>query len=246
MLSIVVIEYKSVDDITIFIKKAKEALIKVDYELIVSSNSLYCKEEKDKIIEQFPDVRWIFNEKNGGFAYGMNEGLRIAQGDVLAIMNPDVKIITSLDLMMDYLNNHHEVGIIAPKIIDEDGVIQDSFRHYITPWRFIARHIDRIKNHNKLNVAELKEPVNGDWVIGAFMMCRRDFYEKVGGLCDDYFMYCEDMDWCKRAHLCGYEVVYFPDSIIEYKGTRSARRSLKYTMVFLKSLFTYWKKFGFK
>ena len=92
---------------------------------------------------------------------------------------------------------------------------------------------------------DFKEPVHGDWVIGAFMMCRRDFYEKIGGLSEDYFMYCEDMDWCKRAHQAGYEVVYFPGTVIQYKGTRAARRSWKYAKIHIKSLLTYWRKYGF-
>lgn len=106
------------------------------------------------------------------------------------------------------------------------------------------RQIGRIKDKEKLHVEALKEPVKSDWVIGAFMMCRRDFYEKVGGLSDDYFMYCEDMDWCKRAQLAGYSVVYFPETIIQYKGTRAARKSWKYAKIHLHSLLTYWRKYG--
>ena len=57
-------------------------------------------------------------------------------------------------------------------------------------------------------------------------------------------MYCEDMEWCKRAYLAGYKVIYFPESVIEYKGTRSARKNMKYAKIHLRSLFTYWKKYG--
>lgn len=245
MISIVIIEYHSLNEIEGFFNSLT-GKIEDGYELIVSSNSLYSPEEQSRVRSQYPFAQWTFNKKNGGFAYGMNEGLKISKGDVLVVMNPDVKFKTSLNIMIDYLTSHKEIGIIAPKIVDDTGVVQDSFRHYITPIGFIMRHIDRFLHRSKLNVREFDEPVNGDWVIGAFMMCRRDFYEKVGGLSDDYFMYCEDMDWCKRAHLAGYDVVYFPGTTIEYKGTRSARKSWKYTKIFLSSLFTYWKKYGIK
>lgn len=245
MISIVIIEYHSLNEIDFFANSIKE-FIGDNYELIISSNSLYSKEEQDRIIDSYKFAKWSFNERNGGFAYGMNEGLKIAKGKVLVVMNPDVKFKTSLLPMISYLESHHEVGIIAPKIVDENGVIQDSFRHYITPWGFVLRHIGRLRNHSRLNVADFKNPVGGEWVIGAFMMCRRDFYDKVGGLSDDYFMYCEDMDWCKRAHLAGYDVVYYPGTTIVYKGTRSARKSWKYTKIFLRSLFTYWEKYGVK
>lgn len=244
MISIVVIEYHSLEEIGKFLCSIKDN-IEGDYEVIVSSNSLYSEEEQKCVQEYFPKVHWSFNKKNGGFAYGMNEGLKKAQGDVMVVMNPDVKQKSSLKPMVDYLQSHPEVGIIAPKIVDGDGVIQDSFRHFVTPWGFFLRQIGWIKDKGKLHVKDFKEPVKGDWVIGAFMMIRRDFYEKVGGLSDDYFMYCEDMDWCKRAHKAGYEVVYFPETVIEYKGTRSARKSWKYAKIHIKSLLTYWRKYGF-
>lgn len=245
MISIVIIEYNSLNEIERFINSLIGKLGD-EYELIVSSNSLYSQEEQSRIMSQFPFAQWIFNKRNGGFAYGMNEGLKVSKGDVLVVMNPDVKFKTSLNSMVDYLNSHEEIGLIAPKIIDEKGIIQDSLRHFITPWGFVMRHMDRLLHGSKLNVKDFIDPVRGEWVIGAFMMCRRDFYEKVGSLCDDYFMYCEDMDWCKRAHLAGYDVVYYPGVTIEYKGTRSARKSWKYSKIFMKSLFTYWRKFGIR
>lgn len=245
-LSTIIIEYNSLDDINTFVNQLQNGAESFEYEIIVSSNSLYPIDKREEISSRYPNVRWSFNEKNGGFAYGMNEGLKIAKGDILVVMNPDVKLITSLDPMLDYLQLCPQVGIIAPKIVDENGTIQDSFRHFVTPWGFFLRQIGWIKDKGKLHVKNFIKPVKGDWVIGAFMMCRRDFYEKVGGLSDDYFMYCEDMDWCKRAHKAGYEVVYFPETVIEYKGTRAARRSWKYTKIFIKSLFTYWKKYGIR
>lgn len=245
MLSLIIIEYHSLDEIGAFYNSVQEYLGD-EFELIISSNSLYPQAEQEEIKEKLKFAKWTFNERNGGFAYGMNEGLKNAKGDVMVVMNPDVKLRKSLESMIKYIQGHSEVGIIAPKIVDEDGTIQDSLRHYITPWGFIMRHLDGILHKRRLDVKEFKEPVSVDWVIGAFMMCRRDFYEKVGGLSNDYFMYCEDMDWCKRAHLAGYDVVYYPETVIEYKGTRAARRSWKYTKIFIKSLLTYWKKYGFR
>lgn len=245
MISVVVIEYNSLEDIDKFIKPVMD-YFGSDYELIISSNSLYSNDEKERISRQYNFARWVFNKRNGGFAYGMNEGLKVSKGDVFVVMNPDVRPLTSIQTMVRYLKAHKNIGIIAPKIVDEDGVVQDSFRHYITPWRFFLRHIERIKMDNRLSVMNVQQPIQVDWVIGAFMMCRRDFYERVGGLSDAYFMYCEDMDWCKRAHLAGYDVTYFPEAIIKYKGTRSARKSWKYTKIFMKSLFTYWKKYGIR
>lgn len=245
MISIILIEYHSLSEIGM-IADTIHQVIGDDVEIIISSNSIYSEDERKDVLLEFPWAKWTFNEKNGGFAYGMNKGLKKAKGDILVIMNPDVKPKTSLEPMVSFLQSHKEVGIIGPKIVDGDGIIQDSFRHFFSPFGFFVRQMGWIKDKGKLHVKDFKEPVCGDWVIGAFMMCRRDFYEKVGGFSDDYFMYCEDMDWCKRAHLAGYDVVYFPDTVVEYKGTRAARKSWKYAKIHIKSLMTYWRKYGFK
>ena len=101
------------------------------------------------------------------------------------------------------------------------GDIQDSYRHFITPWRFLVRHLVRVIGQKKLK--KYDNPVNMDWVCGAFMMMSRASYTFAKGLDDGYFLYSAE---------------------IEYEGTRSARYSLKYALVFLKSLLRYWRKFG--
>lgn len=244
-ISLIVLEYQSLKEIKRFVDNISPFFLCVDFEIIVSSNSQYSQELQNTICDETPNAKWKFNKLNGGFAYGMNEGLKIASGEILIISNSDVKIESSLEPMITYLMKHPEVGIIAPKIIDEGGIIQDSFRSFVTPFSFVRRQIGRIIHHNKLHVMNFNEPKKVDWLIGAFMMVRRDFYEKIGGLSEDYFMYCEDEDWCKRAHLAGYDVVYYPETVVEYKGTRASRRSWKYAKIHFQSLMTYWRKFGF-
>lgn len=242
-ISFIIVEYHSINDIiacvnAIFEQKNAE----LEYEIIISSNSMYSLKQQEEAQKTVRSVMWIFNEKNGGFAYAMNQGLKYATGDLLVIMNPDVRIKSGLTEIVSYFQSHSEMGIIAPKIVNANGVIQDSFRSFITPWNFVYRHLQRLLKRKK-SVEELSEPSEVDWVIGAFMMTSRTAFEKVGGLDDGYFMYCEDMDWCKRMHLQGYSVVYYPQAVIEYEGTRSARRSWKYAWIFIKSLFRYWTKF---
>lgn len=241
-ISFIIVEYYSIDDILACIDSITETRVGLEYEIIISSNSTYSLEKQLEIQKNIYSPKWVFNDKNGGFAYAMNRGLEKAIGDVLIIMNPDVRIKEGLFDMLSYFQSHLRVGIIAPKIVNVNGKIQDSFRTFITPWNFLYRHLSRFLGRK--SCIEVKEEAQEvDWVIGAFMMTSRSAYERVGGLDDKYFMYCEDMDWCKRMHLQGYSVVYYPQAAIEYEGTRSARHSWKYAWIFLKSLFRYWTKF---
>lgn len=106
----------------------------------------------------------------------------------------------------------------------------------------MVRHLSRVRGQATLK--KYDEPVEVDWVCGAFMMMSRTSYESTKGLDEGYFLYCEDMDLCNRMWLGGYKVVYYPMAEIEYEGTRSARHSWKYALIFFKSLLKYWRKFG--
>lgn len=245
-LSIVIVEYHSVDEIKHYVEGIMA--VRPDVEILISSNSQYDEETRDRLVKDFPECRWVFNERNGGFAYAMNQGLAVAQGDFLVISNPDCIICKGLDDMADFLSRHSEVGAIAPQIVDDSNAIQDSCRSYVTLQSYIWRQIRRVILHKEsvLNPRfDYSRIQTVDWVIGAFIMVPREVYRKTGGLCDDYFMYAEDLDWCTRIRKAGYEIVYYPEAKIVYKGTRSARTSFKYMKIFLKSHFLYWHRFGF-
>lgn len=243
-LSFIVVEYYSIDEIL----QCQDALShnipkEISYEVIVSSNSCYSKMKQNELTGNYSTLKWVFNNWNGGFAYAMNQGLKEAEGETLVIMNPDVKLGKGFDKMFAYLWQNDSIGVIAPQIKNAHGIVQDSFRQFITPQKFLCRHIRRLMHKESFEI-----PINAilvDWVIGAFMMMPRRAYEAVNGLDERYFLYCEDMDFCKRMHKQGYSVVYYPKAEIEYEGTRSARSSWKYAHIFSKSLLRYWSKFGF-
>lgn len=244
-ISVVVVEYHSLDEVSCCIKAFKESIPTV--EIIISSNSQYTTEQRQQIISAIPDCKWCFNKRNGGFAYAMNEGLKIATGDYLIISNPDCIIENGIENMARFLSRHPEIGAIAPRITDKFGNLQDSCREYITLPRFMARQFQRIfrKEEVVLNKGfDYNKIQTVDWVIGAFIMVPRHIYEKTGGLSLDYFMYVEDADWCTRIRKCGYEIAYYPKVTVIYKGSRKARYSLKYAAIFFKSLIVYWLRFG--
>lgn len=243
-LSFVIVEYHSIEDIAICTSSIAITFADFfEFEIIVSSNSMYSTEQQSEITKRWDLFRWVFNEKNGGFAYAMNRGLAVANGDILIILNPDVQIKFGFVDMVNYLGKCNNIGIIAPKLIDKDGKVQDSYRNFITPISFLKRNLLRLLCGEREPIVPVSS-VNVDWVIGAFMMMSRESYEAVNGLDENYFLYCEDMDLCRRMHLAGYSVVYYPEACGQYVGTRSARKSRKFAWIFLKSLFRYWNKFG--
>ena len=247
VLSIVIVEYNSISEIEECVSALKSH-IHMPYEIIVSSNSCYDQQQKAQIDLDDEHVKWLFNADNNGFAYAMNEGMKAAEGQYLVIMNSDCTMISDLDPMIAFMDEHSDIGAIGPKMVDNEGNIQDTARPYVTVPRYIWRQVKRVIGHQSSILSRRMDYTvtqTVDWLIGAFIMVSRQAYEATQGLDDRYFMYAEDLDWCTRIRQQGFEVVYFPQTVLIYKGTRRARNNSKYARIFIDSHIKYWKKFGF-
>lgn len=246
-ISIIIVEYQHLEEIKRCVDSLEDR-INVPFEIIVSSNSCYSDEQKKNIDRSDEHVRWLFNQRNGGFAYAMNNGLKQARGKYLAIMNSDCLLASGIDDMIAFMDKHPEIGAIAPQMRDENGNIQDTARPYVSVPRYVWRQTKRVLKHKVSilnNSMDYEKTQTVDWIIGAFIMVSRAAYDATDGLDDRYFMYAEDLDWCTRIRQQGFEVVYYPKAVINYKGTRRARSNSKYAKIFIRSHIAYWKKFGF-
>lgn len=256
-LSFIIVEYQCLEDVYTCVGSIRDACNNICYEIIVSSNSAYPPERQVSLRRKMPYVKWAFNQSNKGFAAGMNSGILKASGKVVILMNPDV-LISKADMReaFDYLMSHPRIGLMGPKIIDHEGNLQDSCRKFMGPTEFLSRIFKRVIRGkdvllaSRFNYASV-QPV--DWVIGAFMMLRPDALDKVGLLDEDYFLYVEDMDWCKRFWDCGFQVVYYPRVEVTYKGDRKSVSPLiskklfnKYSFYHLKSYLHFLCKNGFR
>ncbi len=254
-LSFVLIEYHSLEDIQECMSSIRKKCKSISYEIIITSNSQYPSERQEELKKENSELKWVFNRENLGFAKAMNAGIKNASGECIVITNPDVRILNDINSAYHYLMSVPDIGVIGPKIIDQNGELQDSCRNFMTPMRLFRRVFKRILykkevllradfDYNKI------QPV--DWIVGAFMMIKKKAIETVGLFDEGYFMYVEDMDWCKRFWEHGYKVVYYPDLVIEYKGTRKSIAPLlsemainRYTLHHLKSYFRFLRKHYF-
>lgn len=253
--SFVIIEFhcpELVRDCVVAIRKQCPNLV---HEIIVSSNSEYAESQRKKIGQDFLGIKWLFNEKNGGFAYAMNCGLEISQGEAALLVNPDAKFMNPILPAFEYLRDQKEVVVLGPKIIDKDGNIQDSCRKFMTPLDLFLRLIKRFFLRKDVLLAARfdygrVQPV--DWVIGACMMLKKSVLAEVGLLDEKYFFYVEDMDICRRMWAAGWQVRYFPEWQVEYKGSRKStvffiRENLfnRMSLIHLRSYFHFLFKYKF-
>lgn len=161
--------------------------------------------------------------KNLGVAGGRNCGLRaVASAEYILILDNDT-IITegSISSLIDYLELHKDVGIIAPELLSNDSHIQLSYKKFPG----IIEKIRNLFGHRQLVSESLEESIEPFYVIGACQMIRGDAFRVTGFLDDSIFFGPEDADYCMRMRLKGYRVVYNPAIKIIHAWRRTSHRS---------------------
>lgn len=186
--------------------------------------------------EQFSTARLIPLESNGGYAKGVNIGVKSLESRYYLILNMDTTIVQSraLERMVIYMDQHADVGLAGPKLINPDGTTQASccsfpkFLYPIYRRTFIGRlpfAKKAIREYLKLDWNH-DETTAVDWVIGTGMIVRHDALQHVGLMDERFFMYYEDVDWCRRFWEHGWKVHYIHDiEIVHYHGRESAKKS---------------------
>lgn len=240
-LSFVIIEYNCLQDAYNCVDSISNACGNISYEIIVSSNSTYSPEKQARIRRKMPCAKWLFNGNNKGFAGGMDVGIMKASGKVIVLVNPDLTIASGdMRKAFDYLMSHQNVGLMGPRIVDKQGNVQDSCRKFMTLTESLLRVYTRVFQGKYVLLTREFDYTSlqaVDWVIGAFMMVKRVALKQVGLLDEQYFMYIEDMDWCRRFWNCGFQVVYYPLVEAIYKGDRKSTSALVSKKLFNKYAF---------
>ena len=187
----------------------------------------------EMVRRRFPRIQLIANTANLGFAKANNIALKKARGKFLLLINPDTIVQEdTIRVMVEFLQNHPEVGLAGCKILNPDGSFQPACRRgFPTPWVAFAKifGLSRLFPKTKLfgTYLSMEETYPVDAVSGSFMMVRKEIFEQVGGLDESYFMYGEDLDWCYRIRQAGWRIFYVHSTqIIHYKGESTRRSSL--------------------
>ncbi len=188
---------------------------------------------------EFPWVEVIASPQNLGFTAGNNLGLSRAQGRFLFLLNPDTRFavvegIDPLQTLLDYLRQHPEVGLAGPRLVYADGRLQPSRRRFpnLAMALMESTLLEEWFPHNRWARAYRMEdtPLDGphyvDWVTGAAMLVRREAWQEVGPLDEAFFMYSEELDWCRRFRQKGWEIAYVPQAVITHYEGRSSEQVL--------------------
>lgn len=172
-------------------------------------------------------------DRNGGFAFGNNAAIRIAlesaqPPDHILLLNPDTIVCPqALEPMLDFMSAHPTVGIVGSRLENPDGSPQNSSFRFPSllneldfSWRF--GFLSKLLSRWALTPPLSESACQTDWVSGACLMVRREVFEAVGLLDENYFMYFEEVDFCQQAQKAGWSCWYVPQSrVIHFVGQSS-------------------------
>ncbi len=259
-LSIVVLSYNTKDLLVDCVKSVIKNTKGINYEIIVVDNG--SSDGSAEAVSKLK-VKLIRNKENLGFTKGNNQGIKVAQGEYILLLNSDTLISdNSLGGIVHWMNAHLEIGVATCALYNRDGSIQGTGGYFPTlirvfSWMTIQDFpfVDLIikpfqpmkeKSFSK-NLDFYAKEQDLDWVTGAFLLTRKKIISDIGGLDEDFFMYGEDVDFCFRVKEKGWKVKYLPQfSIIHYGGASSVRefpllQEYKSMKIFYKKHYPFWQ-----
>jgi len=206
----------------------------------------------DMLRHDFPQVQVLVNSTNRGFSGGNNDGLRHLEQTAFAaepqpadprfvlLLNPDAQVTSgALDELLAYAQAHPAVGVVGPQLRYPDGAVQSSRRRFPTLLTAIFESTwlqpiapRAVLDHYYMRNYRDDETCEVDWVVGAAMLVRWEAYLQVGGLDErTFFMYSEELDWCKRIKNAGWKVAYHPRAVIVHHEGRSSEQVVARRMI---------------
>ncbi len=179
-------------------------------------------------------VRLIANQTNHGFAGAVNQGVRATSAPLILLLNPDTHVMRGIDALADRFDDAR-MGAAGGLLVSADGTPQTGFfaRNLPTPAALIFEvlGINRVWPRNPVNWHYRclgLDPMRAQSIgqpAGAFLMFRREAWERVGGFDERFWpIWFEDVDFCARLHMAGWNVCYEPNAIAVHQGAHSIRR----------------------
>lgn len=203
-LSIIIINYKTPDLTSTCIESIYASQIEIPFEILVIDNN--SDDDSHKIImSRFPGVKWIQNNNNDGFGRANNLGAKNAEGKYILLLNSDIELVLEqrLEECLEKLEEDPKIGVLGCKLLNPDRSAQKSVYYDVGTFKYLLSY-----NHlwSKLF---LPKPQSFDAVMGAFMLFRKNDFDKINGFDPDFFMYAEELELCVRLKKMNLRPFYF-------------------------------------
>jgi GT2 family glycosyltransferase len=248
MVTVVMVSYNTreltVQAITTLIQNCSLPL-----EIIVVDNAS-TDETVETVQNTFPDVKLVQNNQNVGFGMANNQGFELATNDLVLLLNTDAFIRQGcVEKLVDTIYSDAKIGVVGPRILNEDGTLQPSVHPFPGPLRAVLEYwwLERLfPSGTPLgSYRNWSYAVQSDvpWLIGACMLVRKSVIDETAGFSKEFFMYAEETDWQKRISNSGWRIVFTPKAeCIHLGGASGGIADLKVRSEFFRSQDIYLQK----
>lgn len=227
----------------------------ISFEVIVVDNASD-DESVDMVKKKFPQAKLILNRQNAGFAKGNNQGIRIAKGKYIFLLNSDAYLIeNSFEKLLKNIKSRSKLGAIAPQLLNVDKSNQQSVGYFphlpqVFYWMSFIDDLPGgaiLKPYHIDHDSFYKNGQEVDWATAAALLVPKKIIEKVGSLDQHIFMYGEEVEWCYRIKKAGFKIYFTPLTKIIHIGRGSHQKVP--TQAFIgeyKGLIYFYKKYKSK
>lgn len=227
-LSIIIVNYNGETFLEACIPSIIEQCKNIDYEIIIVDNNSI-DNSVQLIEENFPKIILIKNKKNLGFAVANNIGVNQSQSEFILLLNNDTLLIDDLKPAIDLLKTNQEIGILGIKMLDKNKVYRQSAGYFPSPLRLLKLK-SMLIHSNGFSTGDFKESIpffSVDWIEASLLLTRKKLWDELKGMDETFFMYAEDIDYCKRLSALKKKTVYLPTlSYIHFGGFNVKRNKL--------------------
>lgn len=258
-LSIIIVSYNTKETTVSCIESVYKHTKSINFEVIVVDNFSNDGSLRAlmKLAKNYSNLKVIGNQENLGFAGANNQGIGVAKGKYILLLNSDTLFENSfIKDMLVWMDKGEKIKIASCRLQNKDGSPQANGGYFPTllrsfAWMTFLDDLPFIRSFIKpyhLSSSAISqnvlsgEPIQQDWVTGAFLLFNSTLVNKIGLLDGEYFMYVEDMDFCYRAKLAGAQVWYLPQWYIIHLGGRSSKPGYSLLME-LKGLRRFYSKY---
>jgi N-acetylglucosaminyl-diphospho-decaprenol L-rhamnosyltransferase len=244
-LSIVLVNWNACEMTSAALESIETHTRDISYELFVIDNGSTRDRSVEQLPRRFPSIQFISNSSNMGFSIANNQGIARALGRYVLLLNNDtIQTENALGAAVRYMDAHADIGAlgILHRNADAQRSDQASAFAFPRPWREVATLLGvRWSTDDGAPFrADIEHDV--DWVCGSFLLMRRACLEQIGPLDERFFIYDEDIDWCRRARTAGWKIRFWPGASMVHVGA-SARPFMKdKTFVHFRSHLSYIRK----
>lgn len=232
-LSIVLLVWRDASFLPACLESIAAAQADLELEIILIENGATLDQEYTASVfsaPRPPPLTRLHNPTNRGVAPARNQGLRVAQGRYLMLLDVDTRLTQdALVELVRFMDRHRDVGLAGPRLQDAHGNLQLTCRKLPTVWTKVLRRIPACWARAALDDEMLvsfdhRTPRAVDYVIGACQIIRREAFKQIGLLDEHFFYGPEDVDYCIRMWRNGWRVMYAPDAVVVHNEQRLTKQ----------------------